>query len=156
MFYAGTRRGTTRISQSGFGLHMSFPLQSVPASVLVIEDSVDTADSIARFLRVGVGHEVRVAYDGAAGMRMVTERAPDVVVCDIAMPKLSGQRVADALAQLKPKPLLIAVTAFAGEFPEAQAREAGFDFYLAKPADPFLIDTLIQNRARRPGGPTSS
>jgi CheY-like chemotaxis protein len=123
-----------------------------PASVLVIDDNMDTADSLARFLRVGVGHEVRVAYDGASGIKMVTERAPEVVVCDIAMPKLSGLRVADTLAQLTPKPLLIAVTAFAGEFPEAKAREAGFDFYLAKPADPFVIETLIRDRVLRTNG----
>src|SRR5215218_9452499 len=123
-----------------------------PASVLVIDDNMDTADSLARFLRVAVGHEVRVAYDGAAGIRMASERAPDVVVCDIAMPKLSGLRVADALTQLTPKPLLIAVTAFAGEFPEARAREAGFDFYLAKPADPFVIETLIRDRVLRTNG----
>src|SRR4051812_18207416 len=89
------------------------------------------------------------ASDGATGIKRVSERAPDVVICDIAMPKLSGLRVADALTQLKPKPLLIAVTAFAGEFPEAKAREAGFDFYLAKPADPFVIDTLIRDRVLR-------
>jgi CheY-like chemotaxis protein len=77
---------------------------------------------------------------------MATERIPDVVVCDIAMPKLSGLRVADALTQLEPKPLLIAVTAFAGEFPEAKAREARFVFYLAKPADPFVIEALIRDR----------
>ena len=119
-----------------------------PVSVLVIDDNMDTADSLARFLRVGVGHDVRVAYDGATGIKLVGEQAPDVVVCDIAMPKLSGLRVADALTQLTPKPLLIAITAFAGEFPEATAREAGFDFYLAKPADPFVIEALIQNRKR--------
>jgi CheY-like chemotaxis protein len=124
-----------------------------PASILVIDDNMDTADSLGRFLRVGIGHEVRVAYDGASGLRMVSERAPDVVVCDIAMPKLSGLRVADTLAQLKPKPLLIAVTAFAGEFPEGKAREAGFDFYLAKPADPFVIETLIRDRVVRTNGP---
>ena len=123
-----------------------------PASVLVIDDNMDTADSLARFLRIAVGHEVRVAYDGAAGVKMATAAVPDVVVCDIAMPKLSGLRVADALAQLTPKPLLIAVTAFAGEFPEAKAREAGFDYYLAKPADPFVIEALIQNRGRRTNG----
>ena len=124
-----------------------------PAAVLVIDDNMDTADSLARFLRVAVGYEVRVAYDGAAGIRMASERAPDVVICDIAMPKLSGLRVADALTQLKPKPLLIAVTAFAGEFPEAKAREAGFDFYLAKPADPFVVEALIRDRVVRPNGP---
>src|SRR5437763_13091673 len=83
-----------------------------PASVLVIDDNMDTADSLARFLRVGAGHEVRVAYDGPAGVRLAAERRPDVVVCDIAMPKLSGLRVADALSRMDPRPLLVAITAF--------------------------------------------
>jgi CheY-like chemotaxis protein len=117
--------------------------QPRPLSVLVIDDNIDTADSLGRFLRVGLGHDVRVAYDGPTALRLATEAVPDAVVCDIAMPKVSGLRVADALAKLDPKPVLIAVTAFAAEFPEAKAREAGFDFYLAKPADPFVIETLI-------------
>src|SRR6476620_568344 len=116
------------------------------ASVLVIDDHMDTADSLSRFLRVAVGHNVRVAYDGPAGVRLAGERGPDVVVCDIAMPKLSGLGVATALKTMDPKPLLIAVTAFAAEFPEAKAREAGFDYYLAKPVDPFVIETLIRDR----------
>jgi CheY-like chemotaxis protein len=128
------------------------PLVSAADSpaVLVIDDNMDTADSLARFLRVGLGFDVRVAYDGPTGVRLATERVPDVVVCDIAMPKLSGLGVAAALGNMKPRPLLIAVTAFAGEFPEAKAREAGFDFYLAKPADPFVIETLIRDRGRQP------
>ena len=95
-----------------------------PLSVLVIDDNMDTADSLARFLRVGVGHEVRVAYDGASGLRMATADVPDAVVCDIAMPKLDGLKVAEELARLTPRPLLIAVTGFAGVYPEAQARAA--------------------------------
>jgi CheY-like chemotaxis protein len=126
------------------------PLQSVPASVLVIENSADVADSIARFLRVGAGHDVRVAYDGPSGIRMAVAELPDAVVCDIAMPRMDGLKVAKELSELRPRPLLIAVTGYAGEFPEAQAREAGFDFYLVKPADPFVIETLIQNRKRPP------
>jgi CheY-like chemotaxis protein len=128
---------------------------SSPVSILVIDDNMDTADSLARFLRVGAGYDVRVAYDGPAGVKMAAADLPEVVVCDIAMTKLSGLRVADALSRLTPRPLLIAVTAFAGEFPEAKAREAGFDFFLAKPADPFVIETLIQNRDRRPRPPAS-
>jgi two-component system response regulator AlgR len=110
---------------------------------------MDTADSLARFLRVGVGHAVRVAYDGASGVRLATATAPDVVVCDIAMPKLSGLRVAEVLSKVTPRPLLIAFTAFADEFTEATAKEAGFDFYLAKPVDPFVIETLIRDRVRK-------
>ena len=121
-------------------------------SVLVVDDNMDTADSLARFLRVGMGHEVRVAYDGSTGVRLAGEFGPDVVVCDIALPKLSGLGVAAALGNTSPKPLLIAVTAVAAEFPEAKAREAGFDYYPAKPADPFVIETLIENRAGRSAG----
>jgi DNA-binding response OmpR family regulator len=121
-----------------------------PISVLVIDDHMDTADSLARFLRIAVGHDVRVAYDGAAGVRLATAVVPDVVVCDIAMPKVSGLRVAEVLSKVTPRPLLIAFTAFAGEFPEATAREAGFDYYLAKPADPFAIEALIRDH-KTPG-----
>jgi CheY-like chemotaxis protein len=117
-----------------------------PASVLVVDDSMDTADSLARFLRVGAGHTVRVAYEGLTAVRMATADVPEVVVCDIVMPRLSGLRVAEMLTGVTPRPLLIAVTAFAGEYPEAKAREAGFDHYLPKPADPFAIDRLIQAR----------
>ena len=81
---------------------------------------MDMADSLARFLRVGVGHEVRVAYDGASGVRMATADVPDVVVCDIAMPKLGGLRVAEELSRLTPRPLLIAVTGYGGQFPEGR------------------------------------
>ncbi len=109
---------------------------------------MDVADSLARFLRVGAGFEVRVAYDGLAGVRLAGESHPDVVVCDIAMPKLSGLQVARELTGLVPKPLLIAITAFAGEFPEGTAREAGFDHYFVKPADPFVIEALIRNCQR--------
>src|SRR3954465_12995028 len=125
---------------------------AVRASIVVIDDNMDTADSLARFLRVGIGHQVRVAYDGPSGIRMAGEVGPDVVICDIAMPKLSGLGVAAALGTMNPRPLLIAVTAFAAEFPEAQARAAGFDYYLAKPTDPFVIDALIQNRPTRTNG----
>ena len=126
----------------------STPLQSVPASVLVIDDSMDVADSIARFLRVAVGHDVRVAYDGASGIRMAVAEVPEAVVCDIGMPRLDGLKVAQELAELTPRPLLIAVTGFSGAYPEKQAKAAGFDHYLVKPADPFAIDALIQNRRR--------
>ena len=126
---------------------------SPSASVLVIEDNMDVADSITRFLRVGLGHEVRVAYDGASGLRMATADVPDAVVCDIAMPKLDGLKVAEELAKLTPRPLLIAVTGYGGQYPEARARAAGFDFYLVKPADPFVIEALIRDRKSQAAGP---
>ena len=122
---------------------------TAPASVLVVDDQRDVADSLARLHRAAAGHQVRVAYDGARAIRMATAAVPDVVVCDIAMPGLPGLRVAEALGRLDPRPLLIAVTAFSGLCPEAAAREAGFDHFLTKPADPLAIAALIRNRTRR-------
>jgi DNA-binding response OmpR family regulator len=123
------------------------PVRAV--SVLVIEDSMDVADSIARFLRVGSGYNVRVAYNGEAGVKMAFADPPDVVVCDIAMPRLNGLRVAEELSAMTPKPLLIAVTAYGGVYPEELATTAGFDHYLVKPADPFGIEKLIVDHMNR-------
>jgi DNA-binding response OmpR family regulator len=129
----------------------SSPLLS-PTSVLVVEDNMDTADSMARFLRVGAGFYVRVAYDGVTGVRMAVADPPSVVVCDIALPKLDGLKLAEQLVtRLDERPLLIAVTAFSGSFPEARARAAGFDHYLTKPADPFAIEVLIRDHVQRTG-----
>jgi two-component system CheB/CheR fusion protein len=115
-----------------------------PASVLVIEDNMDAADSTARFLRVAAGYDVNVAYNGEAGLKAAFAGRPEAVVCDLALPRLSGLRVAEELARLAPKPLLIAVTAFAGAYPEDLALLAGFDHYLLKPADPFAVEALIR------------
>ena len=61
-------------------------------SVLVIEDNMDAADSIARFLRVAAGFEVKVAYDGRSPASRTTTIAdpPTAVVCDISLPGLTA------------------------------------------------------------------
>jgi DNA-binding response OmpR family regulator len=123
-----------------------------PVSVLVIEDVMDTADSLARFLHVGAGVEVRVAYNGESGVKMAFADPPNVVISDIGLPRLNGLRVAAELGELRPRPLLIAVTAYGGVYTEELARAAGFDHYLVKPADPFEIERLVLEHARTLGG----
>jgi len=117
-------------------------------SVLVVEDNIDVADSTARFLRVGAGFDVKVAYNGEAGVKAAHADPPDAVVCDLSMPRMNGLLVAEELSRLVPRPLLIAVTAFAGAYPEDLALLAGFDHYLQKPADPFAIEALIRNHTQ--------
>ena len=104
---------------------------------------MDTADSLARFLRVGGGFDVKAAYNGEAGLKAALADRPDAVVCDLSMPRLSGLHVAEELSRLRPKPLLIAVTAFDGAYPEDLALLAGFEHYFRKPADPFAIEAMI-------------
>jgi DNA-binding response OmpR family regulator len=129
---------------------MSDPSTAAPGvSVLVIEDRADTADSLVKFLHLGAGIEARVAYNGESGIKMAFAHPPSAIVCDIGLPRLNGLRVAAELAELKPKPLLIAVTAYGGVYTEDLARAAGFDHYLVKPADPFEIERLILGHARK-------
>jgi CheY-like chemotaxis protein len=127
---------------------MSAATATRAVSVLVVEDNLDAADSLARFLRVAGGFDVAVAYNGEAGLKAAFAARPDVVVCDLAMPRLNGLQVAEELSRLRPRPLLVAVTAFVGAYPEDLALLAGFDHYLLKPADPFAIEALVRDRAR--------
>jgi CheY-like chemotaxis protein len=115
-------------------------------SVLIVEDNRDAAESLARFLRLGCGYRVQMAYDGEQGVQAAQANLPDAIVCDINLPKKDGFRVAREVIELLPvKPLLIAVTAFGGDYPLAEAEAAGFDHYLVKPADPFAIEQFIED-----------
>ena len=119
-------------------------------SVLVVEDNPDTAESLARFLRLGCGYEVSIASDGLKGVRMALELHPDVVVCDLGLPKRNGLLVAEELVERLPRrPLIIAVTGYGNQVSQEHATDAGFDHFLVKPADPFEIEELIEDYVRR-------
>ena len=153
LFFPGARRrraGVHRVTTIA-------PPSDRIVSVLIVEDDFDTADSLARFLRLGCGYTVATAPDGRMGVRMAVEGQPDVVVCDIGLPKLNGLLVAEELTMsLLHRPLLIAVTGYAGQVSEGLAQDAGFDHFLLKPADPFRIEALIEDHLRHSNGSTSS
>ncbi|MBL8923253.1 MAG: response regulator [Myxococcaceae bacterium] len=75
--------------------------------VLVIDDSLIVVSLLEAEL-ASVGHEVRTALDGASGISVAEQWSPDVVLCDLNMPGLSGFEVVDALKQRAPMtPVLI-------------------------------------------------
>ena len=133
---------------------MSVTPSTRTTSVLIIEDNPDAADSLARFLRLGCGYEVATAPDGLRGVRAALDDPPDVVICDIGLPKKNGVLVGEELAESLPeRPLLIAVTGYGDAATRGLAADAGFDHFLVKPADPFAIETLIEaHRNRQTGG----
>jgi len=103
--------------------------------VLLIEDNVDAAESLAELLRLD-GHEVEIAPDGRSGLDRARAFAPEVVLCDLGLPDLSGYEVARAL---RAEPALagtrlVAVSGYAQREDRARALEAGFDAHVAKPA----------------------
>jgi signal transduction histidine kinase/CheY-like chemotaxis protein len=112
--------------------------------VLIVEDNRDAADSLRMLLELA-GHEVAVAYTGAEGLRAAQARRPDVVLCDLGLPGLSGFEVARALRQGADTAgvRLIAVSGYGRDEDQRRAREAGFDEVLVKPVSPAVLERLL-------------
>jgi DNA-binding response OmpR family regulator len=117
-----------------------------PLLILIIEDNLDTADGLSRFLRLGCGYTVITATDGLKGLQAAIADHPDVVVCDLGLPKRNGLLVGEEILNvLDPKPLLIAITGYGDNATRELARTAGFHHFLVKPADPFEVEAIIQS-----------
>jgi CheY-like chemotaxis protein/anti-sigma regulatory factor (Ser/Thr protein kinase) len=123
----------------------------VPASVrrrvLVVDDNVDGADSLALVLQQA-GHEAVVVYDGRAALAEAAQSAFDVVLLDLGLPEgLDGYEVARRLRAAAPGavPVLVALTGFGQEEDQRRTRAAGFARHLVKPVDPEELQRVIQN-----------
>jgi CheY-like chemotaxis protein len=112
---------------------------------VIADDCRDGADSLA-MLMVLWGHEVRVAYSGAAVLGIVATYRPHVLLLDIAMPRMDGLVLARQLRRLRflEHPLLVAITGYADYAHRLLGLEAGFDLYLAKPVEPVILQQLMQ------------
>ncbi len=113
-----------------------------PRRILVVDDNVDTAHSVATLLQLA-GHEVAVAHDGLAAVEAARRNRPEIVVLDIGLPGLDGYMVArklrddPELAHAK----LIAVSGYGQPEDRRRAYEAGFDAHLIKPVS---FDKLLE------------
>ena len=104
--------------------------------VLVIDDNVPSAETLMWAMEA-MGNEVQCAYNGAEALKKVRNFVPDVVLCDINMPKIQGYEVC---MKMKADPRL-ADTLFIAQtgLDSARSREltklAGFKHHLVKPID---------------------
>lgn len=112
--------------------------------VLVVDDNVDSAESLAMLLK-HAGHAARTAFHGAAALKAVEEHSPEVVLLDIGMPQMDGYEVARRLRAMPQgkDALLVAVTGWGQEEDRRRSAEAGFDEHVTKPVDPMLLAELI-------------
>lgn len=119
-------------------------------SVLVIEDTGDNRQ-IIRDLLGSAGFEVLEAVTGEAGLGMIAEFRPDVVIMDVQLPGIDGL---EATRRLKADPLsanipVIAVTSYSMQGDEEKCRAAGCDDYIAKPFRPRLLLELVERAVGR-------
>jgi PAS domain S-box-containing protein len=114
--------------------------------ILVADDFPESAATLARLLQQD-GNEVKVAQDGDEAVETAAHFRPDVVVLDIAMPKLNGY---DAARKIREQPwgknmVLIALTGWGQQQDRRRTQEAGFDAHLTKPINYAAITELLTN-----------
>jgi signal transduction histidine kinase len=125
-----------------------------PARVLLVDDNVDAASTLADILRLA-GHQVHVAHTAEAALRIAREvgTSLDVCVLDIGLPGMTGYAL---LEHLRSEPGLhdaafVALTGYGQDSDREQSRAAGFDEHLVKPVDEAqlldIIGVLVVDRS---------
>ncbi|MFL6276161.1 MAG: PAS domain S-box protein [Blastocatellia bacterium] len=120
--------------------------------VLVVDDNIDSAESMARLLELH-GHQVRMAHDGPAALAAAHSFYPQVVVLDIGLPGMDGYEVARQLRgdTRMQNVILIAMTGYGQSEDHKRSMRAGFDHHLVKPLDLDVLQAIIVSHAQSRG-----
>ncbi len=131
-------------------MDLSSRLHNGSVRVLVVEDEVPLAESIARGLR-SQGFDVDLSHDGADGLWRAREGTYSAIVLDILLPGRNGYEVCRALRHDGDATPILMLTAKDGEWDEAEAFDLGVDDYLTKPFSFVVLVARLRALARRAG-----
>ena len=134
---------------NGSGSDASRSAPSAVKRILVVDDNVDSADSLAMLLRLQ-GHYVRTVYDGLSVIDVVREFTPQILLLDIGLPGKTGYEVA---ADLRSDPafaglVIAAVTGYGQDEDRQKSCTAGFDYHLVKPVELAAVQQVLDSAAR--------
>ena len=119
--------------------------------VLVIEDYLPSAQAL-QWAMEAIGHEVQVASDGKGAIAQSETFVPDIVLCDIKLPDMSGYEICKQM-RANPKfhnTLFLAQTGLADRASKQRSSKAGFHYHLVKPIDiNKLFELVYLDRANR-------
>jgi len=123
------------------------PGKSMPCRVLVVEDNQAVADLTKELLEAH-GYEVDLANTAEEAIGLAYQFKPNVVLCDLNLSgQLTGWDVAQTIrARMKPKPLLIAISAYSAEVLKAALKGSAFDAQMQKPLDMELFEAVLSDR----------
>jgi PAS domain S-box-containing protein len=112
--------------------------------VLVVDDNMDTADTLTLLLQLDE-YEVATANDGIKALKLASTFHPDVILLDLGLPGVDGYEVAKQVRQQPglEKVVLVAMTGYGQESDRERTHQAGFDFHLVKPTDPTKVQQLL-------------
>ena len=127
-------------------------------TILIADDNIDAAQALGMLLSLE-GHDVHVASNGLAALKLAARVHPDVAILDIGMPVLDGHEVARRirLEAWGAGMLIMAVTGWGQQADQRRAVDAGFDYHFTKPVDPTeLIDCIVDWRSKQDGKPANA
>lgn len=113
-----------------------------PLRIMVVDDSNTIRRSAEIFLKQG-GHEVLLAEDGFDALSKISDSVPDLIFCDILMPRLDGYQTCAIIKRnerFTATPVVM-LSSKDGVFDKARGRMVGSQDYLTKP---FTKDQLLQ------------
>jgi len=118
------------------------PEPTLEHRILIVDDNVDSADSLAMLLEI-TGNKTYMAHDGVEAIEAIEKYRPEVVLLDIGLPKIDGHEVC---RHVREQPwgkhiVVIALTGWGQEDDRRKSEEAGFNGHLVKPVD---YDKLLE------------
>lgn len=122
--------------------------------ILIIEDSPDILENLTEYLEME-GYKILTAKNGTKGIELARRIVPDLIICDVLMPKMDGHEVLRLLldtAKTHEIPFIFS-TSLSEKIDRAGALGRGADGYIIKPFDPVTLLNLakqcIQSGSKR-------
>jgi signal transduction histidine kinase/ActR/RegA family two-component response regulator len=115
------------------------------AHILIVEDNPDVAESLQMVLEL-LGHDVRCASDGVAGLTAARAERPDLMLIDIGLPGMDGYEVARTLRHDDGfrDVVLVALTGYGSDEDKARSFAAGYDHHLVKPINLDALKSVVR------------
>jgi CheY-like chemotaxis protein len=125
----------------------------VDLTILVVEDTEDSRDATRMILEF-LGAEVLAAKDGIEALAVMATSSPDLVLCDLRMPRMDGFEFVREVSRIygEDHPPVVAVSGLASKSDLQRTQAAGFDGHLNKPFDDKALVSAVRTTLdhRRP------
>jgi PAS domain S-box-containing protein len=136
--------GNEEARQGEFLLEQFPPRAITPVSLMIVDDNLDAARSLATLLDA-VGHAVSVCEDGTSALEAIALEAPQVFILDIGLPGMDGYELARRLRESPTacNAVLIALTGYGQEHDRLLSKAAGFNHHFVKPMDTLKLGSIL-------------
>ncbi len=112
-------------------------------TILIVDDSLEFARTLAKYMLAPLGYRVLHAPNGKKGLAMAASNAPDLILLDMNMPKMTGLEMLTALRQTDCRAPVIFMTLHGSEIVAVEAFRLGVRNYLPKPFTPEELQEAV-------------